>query len=318
MDGLDHSGNHTPLGLEGNHTPSHQPLNQNVVAPSSEELTRALLAYVSSQQVPAGKAKFPLPEAYTEASRPEDFVSAVRLFLKHSPAYSTEGSKCFLFISLFKARHAVEWAAGLRESESYLLEDFEELVKAFIDINPDASVRLADSGRLLHSIRMKPGQKFGEFWTDFQRIARASREDDSTVFFCLANSLNRRLSSAYLSHRPQPKSLVELTKLLVALDSGISYQHPSEPETSTNSFPQPMDLGQFSIFLDKIQAATSAMDKFNLAVMQNGAGGNRKGRRLSPEERQRRFDNNLCLVCADPNHLKDKCPLSRHRSQGNE
>lgn len=276
-----------------------------------EVLRRQQVAIERLEAASSSKAaKFPLPKPFTEKSRPEDFIAQVRLFLKHSPAYPTEGAKCLLFLSLLQAGHADQWASTLCEDDSALLEDFEGLVKAFIKINPDVSVRLEDARKALHNMQMGPNQKFAnDYFTEFSKEARASREKEEVLFFCLTNSLNERLTRAYRSHMPKPTKYDELCAILVSLDSGLSYEHNPAPKVSpaAPTFPQPMDLG--------LTALSDKLDNLTLEVVALKSRG-RRGRRLTPEERQRRLNNNLCLICADPNHRKDDCPHRHGRGNG--
>jgi hypothetical protein len=212
-----------------------------------------------------------------------------------------------LFLSLLKSGHPAEWAADLRSQESNLLVDFEGLCEAFLTINPDGVARMENAKAALSQLKQKKGESFLTFWQQYQRLAREAKAPVDVQLFNLPNSLDPQLRASYLKEAVKPTSLAGLVELLIRLDQGIVAaagvrDHAPNPAPVTG--PVPMDLGQLMVAINNLTVAMSQQHP-----------GRRRGR-LTREERERRIANDLCLICADPNHKMETCP--RRRNQGND
>jgi hypothetical protein len=258
--------------------------------------------------VPTKGPKLPMPLPFSPGDRPEDFVARIEHFFLFAQGYDSDGAKCFLFLSLLTSGHCADWAADLREKASPLLNDFTGLCKAFLGINPDGRARQEKAKEALAKLRKLPTQTFVAFWQDYQKLAREAQTPEEVIVYNLPESLDPALKSRYLSEANRPSSLSDLIELLIRLDQGIfaaSGAHIPVPDPVPQPVPVPMDLGQ----------VLTAINNLTLAMRQGNRG---RRNRLSQEERDRRRANNLCPICADPNHNRDECPLRRDRHQGND
>jgi len=147
--------------------------------------------------------------------------------------------------------------------------------------------------------------EFGEWYQEWSRYARQANVDEATKMYAFHRALDTALHNKLLQLSPMPTMLAGLVEKAREFDKnwctfagptrGFRQQNPRiqeilEEESEINAFPQPFPFGQ------------------------NQGRGCRRGcghgcghGRLTPEERKRRIDNNLCLYCGIPRHIAINC-----------
>uniref|UniRef100_A0A7N8WLZ3 Retrotransposon gag domain-containing protein n=1 Tax=Mastacembelus armatus TaxID=205130 RepID=A0A7N8WLZ3_9TELE len=250
-----------------------------------------------------------IPERYSgEPTSCRAFLMQCNLQFKYQPsAFPNDSAKVAFILSLLSGP-AREWGAAEMDRNSSIcgsLADFsKELINTFDPAKPqkEAAIRLA---------RLTQGRRtVSEYAVEFRTLAAICDWNKSAwrdMFYAgLAEKIKDELAA-----REWPEQFDKLVEMAVSIDRRWT-ERQRERELSSRSltsrFP-PTQLPKYktvqrefrnSVRLDRHPHGPT--DELKPEPMQIGRSG------LTPEERSRRFKDNLCLYCGEPAHRVASCP----------
>lgn len=259
----------------------------------------------------------------TEPTKLRLFFAQLELVFKARPrTFNSEEKKVTYGISYLKGT-ALQWFEPyLLESDSenppIFMTDYETFKEELrVNFGPYDASGAAEHD--LMNLRMSDNHRIAKYITQFTRLATQVRWGNAPLRYRFYDGLPNRLKDR-ISEVGKPTTLVELRDLAQSIDnrywerkseqsrdsgtsksggkSGSSDSKPAQQNKSSNSgssnTPKPAQSSG-----SKPAAKTPAKpyaDKLG------------KDGKLSPEERQRRFTNNLCLFCGGAGHSANACP----------
>lgn len=254
-----------------------------------------------------------LPERFS--GRPKDLrnflTSAKNLFDLQPSRYSTDRAKVGL-IGGQCTGDALTWYTTLVETESTLIRDYKEFIKAFKTEFGDPYAQ--DNARRT-LLSMTQGRSSATTYAiRFRRAAVESGFNNETLMYVFKNGLNPEVRRATAGRTQEITSLDALIKFASAVDNDLfaCSRTPSSRDwaatpTGTHSLPTvpasplitdgpiPMEIGSTR----------------TLSAPANPS----RPRKLSTEEKEARRRQGLCLYCGKPGHMAFQCPA---KSQGHQ
>src|SRR5260221_13630628 len=157
----------------------------------------------------------------------------------------------------------------------------------------------------MHNLPMG-NREFNEWFQEWSLHARRTNTDEPTKMYAFRRNLNQGLHQKIVQISPQPTTLAGLVEKARELDQTWRIYNTPRSTPSWGFRPQNTRIREIK------EDAT-----IEINVTQRGRGNFRsrgRGRgRLPPEERKRRFDNQLCLYCGNPGHVAAKCTAAPNR-----
>lgn len=271
--------------------------------------------YASSSVV---RARPPDPFDGTDITLAPGFIQALEQYL-NLVTFTTASAKLELAITYFRLP-AQRWVLGAYRNQRII--SFEDLAAQFrtvysIDVDTELEISLDQ----LTSLRQSDSQSVSEHYANFLALsfAAGSAHDAShaQLFFqslkfplrrsMLRDGLLKRsdiksvLAAAIRHERAflASKNLSEAPPTPRRAPVAVAHAAPVGPAILQRLGPRPNDSarGPAPMDLDAAQVGNVAPRRA----------------RLTPDERQRRIDQNLCIVCGDPNHFRDACPHASFR-----
>ncbi len=269
----------------------------------TEELVRALQGLsvssheAAAQQVPIRSSFTPaqtppisprlaFPEKFDgEPARCKGFLLQCSLFTNQQPSlYPTDSSRIAFVCSLLTGK-ALEWVTAVWRMDGSSFPTFNIFLQHFREVFEHPAEGRSAGDQLL---TLSQGRKLAaEYALSFRTLAAQTTWVEDTLKLLFQRGLNLELQSE-LACRDEGKSLSEVIDLAIQIDNLIRSRRSTRatprymPETTTVA--EPMQLG-FT--------------------------------HLTPEERERRMQNQLCLYCGQAGHMRVSCParpLSSSRS----
>ena len=144
------------------------------------------------------------------------------------------------------------------------------------------------------------------YFVEFNCLASRIQWDDHTLFRQAYKGLACRIKNKMV-HHDRPVTLLDLHKLVQAIDYRY-WEQKAEITCEANPTSKVDPKGDLKIArnpeatpLGKAQNPKSGLDL---------TGKLGKDGKLTPQERQRRMDNSLCLFCGKTGHIAKECPKS--------
>lgn len=262
----------------------------------------------------------------TEPNKLRLFFAQLELVFKARPrTFNSEEKKVTYGISYLKGT-ALQWF------EPYLLESDSETPPVFMSnyeaFQDELRVNFGPydaSGAAEHdlmNLRMSDNHRIAKYITQFTRLATQVRWGNAPLRYRFYDGLPNRLKDR-ISEVGKPATLVGLRDLAQSIDnrywerkseqsrdSGSS--KPANKSTSSDSKsqqapkPNPGNSGNSNSGTPKpASSGTKPAAKTPVKPYADKLG---KDGKLTAEERQRRFTNNLCLFCGGAGHSANACP----------
>jgi hypothetical protein len=194
--------------------------------------------------------------------------------------------------------------------------------------------QVADAEIELENLVMKDNHKATRFFVDFYRLASMLQYNDSALLRRAYLALPKRIKDEMV-HFDKPRNLDRLRDLVQKIDQRY-WERRGEVSRETHLNPKPevkndkSNQTRGSQNNDRGQGQSSGNSNANAGNNNQGKGkdkpkGNNssdgqkkteperlgKDGKLTPEERQRRFDNQLCMICAQSGHRANECPRAK-------
>jgi hypothetical protein len=264
------------------------------------------LANVATSSSPAGRKGQTDPEMFTgeDRSKLRSFVARLRLRLIDRPGeFPNERSKRRYAFSRLEGA-ALEQLIHLVKDDRMNLGNFEAFVTLLEEAygDPDC-VNTAE--RALAKLR-QGNRDFVTYYAEFQRLIADLNWNDAAKHAALHRGLCEELKDI-LSIQDLPEDWSRYVALMKKWDMqyrarkaethcSSGQTKPTTTPTICNTSPNPAQ--------NTPHPTSSGSGHFGPAPMDLSAA----RRRLSPEERQKRIDENRCLYCGGFNHMARDCP----------
>ena len=224
------------------------------------------------------------------------FLAQAKLFIQaRSREFPTDQVKVSFLISLLKGA-AARWATPLLLADAPELANFADFVKALDAAFGDAQ-KVVRAGRSIRQLR-QGSRSVRDYTTDFQILAQDLDWNEPALVDQYVTGLADEVLDE-LTHTDRPRALGELVQLCYRIDSRLEERRLTRAYSRARSRePRPMPLPS----LPKPAPTEDGGEPMQL-------GGARP--RLTPAEKQRRRQQNLCLYCGAAGHFAHLCPEKR-------
>ena len=185
-------------------------------------------------------------------------------------------------------------------------------------------------------LRMRDGQKIAKYNVEFNRLAATAKWGDAPLRHAYYKGLPDRIKDS-LVHVRKPANLQELRLATQLIDIRYWERRTEKSRDQPNAFKQEKSDKSERTSDNKSNDNRSHHDKkpnnansgFKKNNSNSGSGNTNSGSqkkssdlseklgkdgKLTPQERQRRFDNNLCMFCGRSGHVAKECPKSTSSS----
>ena len=277
------------------------------------------------------------PDQYdgSDTTKLRSFFAQLELVFKARPrTFATEEKKVTYAISYLKGT-ALQWF------EPYLLEgsnsanppvfmtDYEAFQEELsLNFGPYDATGAAEHE--LENLQMAENHRIAKYITQFNRLATQVRWGTSALRYQFYRGLPARLKDR-ISEVGKPDDLFKLRDLAQSLDHRYWERKTEQARKSRNSRPTPSKPSDAKSAPPSKSASSSGSQPSSTpsksASQSQGKSTPKatpkpyadklgKDGKLSPEERKRRFENNLCLFCGGAGHSAAACPKKTSTAKG--
>jgi hypothetical protein len=249
------------------------------------------------------------PDAYTgKADEAESFWSALdNYYWLNRDVYTDQSEKVSAALTHFKVgTPAGHWAREYQKTamnRNPVSFGSWATFKAAFDthfIPADAELAAANS---MYSTRMG-SRPFNEWYQEWSVHAARAGVDEKTRMFAFRSNLPEALHNKLLGLSPQPTTMAVLVEKTRLFDNVYhAYKQTRTPRNDSR--------GKNARAITTEERPSTSINYANLEAAEG---------KITPEEKQRRFKENLCLYCGRPNHRAKDCrkKLARNGKQGNK
>ena len=205
-----------------------------------------------------------------------------------------------------------------------------DLFKAELEFNFGHFNNAAQAEIELEKIVMKEHHKAARYFIDFTTASTRTGWNDAALRHAAYKGLAKRIKDDLL-HFPRFQSFTELRQFALECDSRYwerkdydAMANARSPQTSNRSNNQTGNANQSSSGSNKDKnrnkgnnnstpkgSANNSTPQRNAPDISSKLG---KDGKLTPEERQRRFDQGLCMLCGTKGHIVKDCPKGSNKS----
>lgn len=258
----------------------------------------------SAQKSFTHSPKVALPEKYNGDRRKyREFICAVEnVFSLQPERFTSEEVRC-RFLGSLLTFPASSWFSSLLEKRSPLLNSW----MAFVH---DFETNFADPNRVrqaqLALKKLKQGRDAAAIYTaKFRRLAGDTGYNESALREAYRSGLCDDIKDALASSVTEPEDLEDFIRFCQQIDNRQferrmerhTHRHPGSSNQKAHTKPNyglaPMEIDSATLELDKKKAQFSSTKK------------------LTNDERARRFREGLCLYCAESGHRLADCPKKK-------
>jgi len=289
---------------------------------------------------PSRKAKAKEPDTFdgSDPKKLNNFILLCNLYFRSNPAYDDDANKVTLALSYLRGTALEFFEPSLLDSDEDLdwISDWSAFVRTlrlqFGPIDPTAD---AEDG--IDNLKMQDNQKIVKYNVEFNKLAIRTHWDDGVLRHRYYSGLAERIKDI-MGQQGKPATLEDMKTLAHSIDSRYweRLREKSRSGRSKSDNSDKSDSNKAKSDDKKNQASTSGHNhghnqKDNKFKKQHGnsksdnksdkpssSSGSTstisdklgKDGKLLPAERQRRFDNNLCMFCGGPGHTAANCNKS--------
>lgn len=287
--------------LSNNHgigTSQSMPNSNAQVFPSTEPtMPSTQRETLSTQHGDILKIKEPrisLPEKFDGTrSKFRGFVNQIQLVTFLQPQrYPTDESRVGLVGTLLTGQ-ALSWFAPLFEKRSPILNNFDMFLAAFAEaFGEHDKVRWATTK--IRSLRQGT-QSASVYASDFRQLACDINWDEEALMSQFHWGLRDDVKDLLLS-LPDPQTLSEAISQAVKCDNRL-FQRRQDQRSWTSS--KAYSTSSHTAASTKVSSINSGVEDMQIDAA--------RFKPLTPQEKKRRFEENLCLYCGESGHKIDRC-----------
>lgn len=234
--------------------------------------------------------KVPIPDKFDgNISKYRDFLASIKnYFALQGDRYPDDETKVRFIGTLFTG-DPLSWFRSLIESDSESLYDFQRFIDEFKSNYDDPYVMKNAQSKLR---RLKQGKgSVLSYASRFRRLASESGYNNEAKIALFRTGLNDDVKDVLATLLDEPSEFESFINFCIKIDHRLFDRRMEKRGLSQSSFQSKKPSGT---------SEPSPMDLDNLE--------NVKSKKLSKEERQRRFKENLCLYCGEAGHRLSNCP----------
>lgn len=279
---------------------------------STADLAQAILLMTQElrrRQIPTHKAKAKEPDTFdgSDPRKLNNFILLCNLFFRNNSAYSEDDTKVTFALSYLRGTALEYFEPSILNSDEIpeWMDNWSAFVrtlrKQFGPIDPTAE---AEDG--IDNLKMQDNQHIVKYNVEFNRLAIRSGWNNNVLRHRYYSGLAERIKDV-MGQLGKPPTLSAMKDLAHSIDSR-HWERLREKSRSDNSalnsensdaLPSSKPIPTPSDF--------SGKPRKTLASISDKLG---KDGKLTFQERQRRFDNSLCLYCGGTGHMVKECPKS--------
>ncbi len=231
-----------------------------------------------TMQIPSVSPRLAFPERFDgDSTRCKGFLLQCSLFVNQQPSlYPTESSRIAFVCSLLTGK-ALDWATAVWRTDGSAFPTFDSFLHHFREVFEHPAEGGGAGEQLL---ALSQGRKTAaDYALSFRTLAAQTTWVEDTLKLLFRRGLNTELQSE-LACRDEGRTLSQFIELTIHIDNLIRARRtvrsaPRSPPRSQNTG-EPMQLGFTP---------------------------------LTPQERERRMQNQLCLYCGQAGHMRNTCPV---------
>ena len=270
-----------------------------------------------------------------------NFILLCNLYFRNNPAYSDDDSKITFALTLLRGTALEFFEPMLMSNEPLEWEnDWSEFLRVlrsqFGPIDPTA-----DAEDNIDNLKMKEGQRILKYNIEFTRLATQTGWDDSVLRHRYYSGLAERIKDV-MGQQGKPSTLNAMKNLAHSIDarhwervrekSRLGSDKPSSSNSSNNKSDKKSNTNNSNNSNNSSSSNNNSSN--NNKTQSKGSNYNNnsndknnkndksksapnplsdklgKDGKLTPQERQRRFDNNLCMFCGGTGHTANSCTKS--------
>ncbi|KAL0154660.1 hypothetical protein M9458_048923, partial [Cirrhinus mrigala] len=223
------------------------------------------------------------PEKFNgDPTKCKGFLLQCTLFVNQQPAlYPTDSSRIAFVCALLTGR-ALDWATAVWRTDTPVHTTFGDFLAHFRKVFEHPAGGRSAGEELLS---LSQGRRTAaDYALSFRTLAAQTTWVEDTLKLLFRRGLNHELQSE-LACRDEGRSLNDFIELTIQVDNLIrtrrSPRSMTPSFTETHNSPEPMQIGNTH---------------------------------LTPEERERRMQDHLCLYCGQAGHAKSTCPIRPNRA----
>jgi Retrotransposon gag protein/Zinc knuckle len=309
-----------------NETKEDTPLEED----SSPNLAQAIMLMTDQlkrRENPVRQAKAKEPDTFdgSDSRKLNNFILLCNLYFRHNSSYEDDSTKVTFALSYLRGTALEYFEPSLLDSDDIpaWMDDWsaftQTLKTQFGPIDPTAD---AENG--IDNLKMQDNQHIVKYNVEFNRLAIRTGWDDSVLRHRYYSGLAERIKDI-LGQQGKPASLDALKTLAHSIDS----RHWERLREKSRAGKNKSDKSDDKSDKDKSDKKDQSNNGKNNPNSKNNKGKNKsdkpqsssgnsasvsdklgKDGKLTPKERQRRFDNNLCMFCGGTGHTAKDCPKS--------
>jgi hypothetical protein len=294
---------------------------------TAPNLAEAIMLMTRELQQPSRRAKAKEPDTY-DGSDPEklnSFILLCNLYFRHNPSYSDDQTKVTFALSYLRGTALEYFEPSILDSSdiSVWSHDWSAFTRTlrthFGPIDPTA-----DAEDDIDNLKMSENHHIVKYNVKFNRLAIQTGWDDSVLRHRYYSGLAERIKDI-MGQQRKPPTLSAMRNLAHSIDSHYwdRLREKSRSETSVLHSETSVLHSENSVLHSENSASNSEnsapppSSKHHPASSVPSAVSDKLGKdgKLTFQERQRRFDNNLCLCCGKAGHMVKECPKSLARAR---
>jgi len=347
---LDHEGSqeansaHDELPTQPESRPI-SPLPEHATTPHPDNATTQLAQAIHlmtselrRRQEPTRKAKAKEPDTFdgSDPKKLNNFILLCNLYFRSNPAYDDDSAKVTLALSYLRGTALEFFEPSIIDSSDFpiWMDDWSAFVRTlrtqFGPIDP-----IADAEDGIDNLKMQDNQKIVKYNVEFNRLSIRTGWDENVLRHRYYSGLAERIKDV-MGQQGKPQTLDAMKALAHSIDSRHWERLREKSRTGKGKSDTPEKSDKPAKPDDKKHNHASGSNSNNNGNNKgkqkdnnNNSNNNNKGKpaatsgsstsisdklgkdgKLTPQERQRRFDNHLCLFCGGPGHSVNNCPKS--------
>ena len=257
------------------------------------------LEAVAALQAPAAEVRVAdvgLFEGNRASSR--EFLMQLEIVFSGQPTrYAADRAKITYALSRMRGPAFAYFYPQLSSANGIPYATYQEFREAFLVAFDDPN-RVLEAERAINALR-QGRRPASAVISEVRRLSIDLGWGEAALISALYRSLHEEIKDD-LSRIDRPDNFNDFATLVTRIDQRLHTRRLERAHNTHSFIPTPSDPAPTPM---QIGAVTVA-----------GATESQPRGPLSPEERRRRIDNNLCLYCGNPGHYRSQCPNRRRRS----
>lgn len=337
----------SPITTEVPQQPRHPSVLSVLDNEPTANLAEAILLMTEElrrRETPSRKVKVKEPDTFdgSDPRKLNNFILQCNLYFRSNPAYSDDENKVNFALSYLRGTALEYFEPTILDSDEIpgWMDNWSAFVRTlrtqFGPIDPTAD---AEDG--IDNLKMNDSHRILKYNVEFNRLAIRTGWDDSVLRHRYYTGLAERIKDI-MGQQGKPATLEAMKSLAHAIDSrhwerhreksrsgkSKSDSHDKSDHKHSHNHSHGHNHSHSHKSDDKNKGSNSGSNKSssgntsnsnnNKSAKPSSSSGNSaslsdklgKDGKLTAQERQRRFDNNLCLFCGGTGHTAKNCPKS--------